>query len=251
MLKKIISLVIITLLLGSCQETTESKIIKEERKLNEFSDIIIDVCADIEFIESLDYKLQIEVREDRLDQIAINDSSNQLRLNYQGKLFENNYKVKIKIYGHNIQQLTLNKASFISGDIVNDQFTLILNQASRADLKVKAETVNLQVNEASNVSLDLKAKDLVLQANNASFTKFKGTVDSIDFQAAEASVVEANNLITQTAILKATQAANIQIKVKDRALATASEASLIQITTAQAKIEKNISTLGQVEVLEE
>lgn len=144
------------------------EVVKRNRALQPYTTLKLEVPVELEYFESGRARAVIEADEatiNRLNFVASGD-----RLTIRGSGFSTSKRVKIKIYGNDLQRVFVNTAADVSlHDIGVNAFFLSVRGA--ADVSVKGSASRCQINTMGASDLDLSGlacQSVVLTAQGSS-----------------------------------------------------------------------------------
>jgi Putative auto-transporter adhesin, head GIN domain len=109
-----------------------------------------------------------------------------------------------------------------------------------------APSLSIKLSDASVIKGPIQTTNLSIKISDASVAKLSGVASNVNVQCSDASSFNAYELIADNAIVKASDASNINITVKNEITARASDASNINFKGSATIIEKHSSDASNI-----
>lgn len=214
---------------NSNEKVTEGNgtIVEEERKLENFSSIVVEGGYNIE-LEQGEPSILIKTDENLIPLIQAEVKRNTLRLSNSESL-KGSDGITIRIRYPELEKLEIGGAAKVS------------NAGT-----IGAKDLEIAVKGAALVDLEVEARKLELDLDGASSVSFKGTARQLEADLSGAGNLEAYELRVRDAVVKLSGIGNAEVYVTDNLQAKVSGVGSIRYKGDPQNIQRDVSGVGSI-----
>lgn len=183
---KYLSTLILSIFLCSCLSynciTGEGEKEKSSRDLKEFTELSINLNADIQLKKRAQPGIEMEAYQNLLDIIEIEEDDNTLKVSSE-KCIESETRPLITVYFSDLEALKINSSAHIfSKDTLNGDFELSINGSGDAILPCNLESLEVKINGSGDIKVSGSSRETVIKINGS------GDIDALALLSEKAEV---------------------------------------------------------------
>ena len=210
-MRKIASITFVMLALVSCRFVSYSGngsqkvyVSKEDEvtlsmdELKEFSSIVVNGYADVNFTQADSFKVELTTNQDVVEKLDFHVKDGVLVLQTKEKVQIRKASIKVNVTAPSLSKVTVNGAADFDLDAYNgsDALSVVVNGAG--DIKVADATLadfSVEVNGAGDIDLkNINVNQLSVEVNGAGDAKISGIAQVADVKISGAGDVDVRNL---------------------------------------------------------
>lgn len=230
-MKKLLPVLIATIVLTSCHFTSGSGRIKSEnRTVDNFTAISVGNSFDVEVKIGPVVSVRVEADDNIIKHIETSVSDETLKIYLEDNFSFTDAHLKVYITTPQITAIsTSGSASVVVQDVISSKNKLKFKASSSSDIKAQIDAPEVEADASSSATIDLKGKTKTYHA-----------------QASSSSDINSWNLLSENATAEATSSATIKLHASVSLDAKANSSADI-IYHGAAKVNKTESSSGSVE----
>ncbi len=191
--------------------------------LSGFTEVELDTSIDLKIIIDDDYSITIEGDEDRIGNLDLDQSGDELRISSSrrfGGFFGRKSlgSMSLEITMPDLEELTING----SGDVEiigldNDEISLNINSSGDLYVTGKSERIEIEIHGSGDVEMDdITSKNVEIELQGSGNVDFDGgTCDSLEIEVDGSGDVDAKDFVCETAEVDIEGSGNSRVYVTE------------------------------------